>query len=584
MFAAKASTAQQRTASNAYSNIFLDTIIKMLARQSTNACDTFKEVMALYVKTSTETFLKVPRRWLSHANHAKECIAILNNHSNEDAMPEVITYLNTITTINPGGSFSLALSTYFAMFPAYLNHCSDELRATFSKLDLWENTILSWATHYMATHHRGNGSHEHETLEQLSTSIPDNMLDPYADFLMKQLHASNRHETRSGLYKGWVYAALGKLSPRLSTAKRETINKLLLAAFGSRHHDLSLIGLSEALCASVLPADKLTAIAEKLYLYVMRELSELDKMQEDHRSATESTYAEKAFVILKKLEAFLNPSMKTGLMTAMLSSEETFYKLRHNILVLENWVPTDKKLKMMEGLNIHGKFFDLAPLFWHWLAYDKNYGNKWARCNYSNHFKLANEDLSGIFTHFTPVSSYINLLIAENSTSQKQQEDIIENLINELVEHNNTGSGNMIRKEVHHALVCVKEWAEADNRFKIANIVQTSCHIKHADYNPDDVRVSAGLAASEYCELLSPEKAADLRDDLLELLDGAESVAKMAAHALENFKSRPNSLPALMTGLLTKPNNEHAQLLLTKLHTEYLQQDKVVNQKITLRV
>lgn len=583
MFAANKRINKQ-TPSDANSNIYLGALIKAVNKQDIDAVDAFKILMEFYVSTASQTFYKVPVHWrMSHTEDAKKCIALFNQLPKDQAMSAVINYLNNLRNIKQGGDFSLALSTYFAMFPEYLPQFSDELRAATNKLDLWEPAITAWLKNYMDVHRVGGGNHQHELLQKLGTIIPDSITDHYADFLLGQLQHAKRHEAMPGLYKGWVYAALGAVSPRLSIAKRETVKKTLLAAFETRTNDLSVIGLCDALSTASLPADKQKEIADRLYLYTLKELNELAKMHEDHQSETISLYARKAFQTLKHLEQHMNEDLRNGMITPILRSEESIYQLRNSLLALESWMPDHKKLEVMSSLNIHKNFLRLAPLLWHWLNQDKNKDNDWAshRRLYAPHIKQAKSNLTTIITPDDEAANQVQLLVTEQSANADLRTDIIENLCVELTDHNDQGTANHVRMDLHQALVNIKPWTSSSERTMIADQLYAGC-TNAAD--PEDLRISAAHAALVYAKDLSSEKLIVIRNHLLSLLDSIHT--EKAAAALRSYAEicSDKEKPLLMTSLMAKSSNGYAQLLLTELHAEYHELEMDVANRVRMVV
>ena len=583
MFAAN-NRIDKQTTYDASSNAFLGAIIKAMNERDTDPVDAFKILMEFYVKTSSETYYNVPMHWrMSHVEDAKRCIALYDQFSKSEVMTAIIKYLNNLRNIKPGGSFSLALSTYFAMFPEYLAQCNDALRAATNKLDLWEPAITAWLTNYMQVHRVGGGNHQYELLQKLGTIIPDNIVDTYVDFLLKQLKQAKRHEAMSGLYKGWVYAALGAIAPRLTIAKREIVTKTLVAAFDDHPNDLSLLGLCEALSTTNLSANKHKKIASRLYLYTMEERGELAKMHEDHQSETISLYARKAFTTLKHLEQYLNEDLRNGMVTPILCSDEPIYQLRNSLLTLESWVPALEKLDVMSSLNLHKNFLELAPLFWHWLNQDKNKDTVWAthRSLYASHIRQAKTNLISVFTPDDEAANQVKLLVTEQSANADVRSNIIENICDELSDHNNKGTANSVRRELHQALVNIKPWTSQMERATIANLLLAGCT---ATTDPDDLRISAGHAALTYVESLSSQERIDIRNHLLSLMDSIHT--EQAAAALSSYaKICPDKeLPMLMTRLMAKHSNGYAQLLLTELHAAYRGLEKKVENRVRMLV
>lgn len=583
MFAAN-NKIDKHTPSDASSNAFLGAIINVMNKQNTDAVDAFKVLMEFYVKTSSETYYNIPMHWrMSHTEDANRCIALFDQFSKSEVMTAIIKYLNNLRNIKPGGSFSLALSTYFAMFPEYLPQCNDALRAATNKLDLWEPAITAWLTNYMQVHRVGGGNHQHELLQKLSAIIPDSSIDTYADFLLKQLQQAKRHEAMNGLYKGWVYAALGAIAPRLTIAKCELVNKTLVAAFDAHRNDLSLIGLCEALSTANLSANKHKEIASRLYLYTVEELGELAKMHEDHQSETISLYARKAFTTLKHLEQYLNEDLRNGMVTPILRSEESTYQLRNSLLTLESWVPTLEKLDVMGSINLHKNFLELAPLFWHWLNQDKNKDTVWAthRSLYASHIRHAKTNLTSVFTPDDEAANQVKLLVTEQSANAETRTNIIDHLCEELSDHNDQGTANLVRRELHQALIHIKPWTSKTERTIIANLLLAGCT---ATTDPDDLRISAGHAALTYIESLSSQDKIDIRNHLLSLMDSIHT--EQAAAALRSYAKVCNEkeLPLLMTSLMAKRNNGYAQLLLTELHAAYLGLEKDVENRVRMVV
>lgn len=595
MFSGK--TNNRKVITDSRNNKFLDSIIKALSIPAKNghtpdSSDIFKLLMEFYIKISQERYLGViPAHFFNHVEEANRCLAFFNDEEHKsNALNNAIKYLNTQQAnnalkkidMNIDGSFGLLLSTFFAMFPEKLNECSDELRAKIKRMDLWNHAITRWVNELIHKHSSGSGSHDHELLEVISTIIPDSMVDAYTHFLIHQLGVNGRHEPAKGIYKGWLFAALGKLLPRMTHANESLVTNLLLQNFTARTHDLSMIGLCNALASTNISDKQKKEVADRLYTYTMDELRELAKLHEDHHPATTALYMEKLFLTLKKLENNFNADRRNGLINPMIETNEFLYTLRNSILMMEDWVPAISKLKVMERLAIHENVSSIAPMFWHWLNNDKNINTPWAQSHqFSKHVKQAKRDLMDIFNNESTIANDVQLLIADNSTKPELREDIIDNLIEELNDLNRDGVANQVRKELHQALTHIKPWADSSRRMKICKLLLQSARTISGDN--EEIRVSAARAAAEYSELFTPGEAAAYKNSIVPLLDGTN--ASKAAAALKIFatKRQIDDLPELLTCLLTK-NNAHAQLLLATLYQSYMAQDKVVERRTRLAV
>lgn len=588
MFAAKARTTKSTESSPQY-NSYLADILPLFSKEQPDPSDVFKKLMEHHIKLANHTRLGVRvHRYFSHTDDAKFVLDLFDKHDKKQVMREIFAFLKNISTLNPNGHFCQALSTFFAIYPEYINQCSEKMREAVTAYNIWQSSITSWLSKFTQIVRGGANSHQHEFLQALSANIPEDAIDSYADFLLGQIHHKDSNETYKGLYIGWVYASLGALAPRLSIIKRDLVSKALHAAFAKRdktNPDLSLIGLCEALCNLNPPIATQKEIADDLYLYVIKNLGLLQSLQEKHRPPTVSLYIQKAFRVLKQLENQLTTEIRMSLIGAMLQSEDSLYKLRLSILELESWVPNEKKLEVMNKLNPHPQFLTLATLFWNWLALDKNHSNNnhWAlRNQYTSHFTNAIHDLRGVIVHDSPIAEQARLLVLNGpSTDKDTRADIIENLNAELLEHNQGCSASTVRQSLHKALVELKSWMSEEDCELTASSLLDSCTNTN---DPFDVRISAGLAASSFHEYLLPAEQMKLQNSLLSLLGtthGTDAADALRAHAIKLNRAE---LPALMTCLMTKPKNSYAQLLLTDLHALYEKTQPALEQKSLLKM
>ncbi len=595
MFYGKNKTNSKKVITDTRNNKFLDSILKTLSTPVKNghtpdSSDIFKELMVFYIKISQEKYLRViPAHFFNHVEDAKRCLAFFNEEEHKaNALSKAINYLNTQQAnnalkkidINIDGSFGLLLSTYFAMFPNKLKECSAELSGKIKRLDLWDHAITRWVNEMMRNHRNGSGGHDHELLEYLSTVIPDSMVDDYSHFLIHQLGTSGRQESAKGLYKGWLYAALGKLLPRMTSTQASLVTNLLLQNFNARTHDLSLIGLSDALTNANISDKQKKDVADRLYTFTMDELKELAKLHDDHHPPTTSLYMEKLFLTLRKMEGHFNNDRRNGLINPMIEQSEYLYTLRNSILTMESWIPALSKLKVMERLVMNENVLTLAPMFWHWFINDKNHNTPWAQSHqFNKHIQQARQDLMDIFNNESTIADDVRLLIADNSTKPEFREDIVDNLIDELNDLNRDGVANQVRKELHLALTYIKPWADTSRKIKIFKLLLQGARQSSGDI--EEVRVSAARAAAEYSELFSQGEATTFKNSIVPLLEGSN--ASKASEALQVFATKRNidDLPEFLTSLLTK-NNAHAQLLLATLYKTYMAHDNPVEHKIKL--
>ncbi|HTM63816.1 MAG TPA: hypothetical protein VL360_04885 [Gammaproteobacteria bacterium] len=577
MFAKRARAANKNVISTVNNNIFLDTVIKTITTASAkgqpiHAADILLELMTNYIKTSKQTVMGVlPKHFFTHVKECEQCVELMGKQPDEAALKAAIDYLNESlkkSKIRPEGHFSMLLSTFFALFPENMSLCSDDLRISIKKLDLWKHALGKWCAEFMIDHRAGAGSNQHELLERLSNSIPEQLTETYADFLLGQLSpAENRQEFAKGIYKGWVYSALGRLVPKLSIAKQNIICEKLWNGLRSRPHDFRIIGVCDALLNTNASKEQRKEIADVIYDFILDNLNALSILQESHQPATVLLYIIKAFKTLKLLQEHLNLERRNGLIIPMTESREYLYRFRDSILILQTWLPAENKLKILDSIRIHDNFLDIAPLFWHWFEYDKNNHTDWAmKHQYDSRLNTERSELLGIFNNDDPIAQQVKFLVTDQSTKQETREDIIENLFEVLQDYNENGMGSDARKELHQALVNIKDWAEACERINIAKLLLSGTDPKSGD--SESLRASSACAAAEYAELFTPEQAATFKINTLPLLDS--TAAQKAAEALEILASkRPNDdIPELMTYLLTK-KNVHAKLLMAGLYKQY---------------
>jgi hypothetical protein len=570
---------------NKYLNVILTTLSRKTADDHVpDAVDVLHELMSLYEKESAKTFLGFRTTSRNHTNDATTCISILNQPARETAVGAAIDHLNTLTRIYKFGDLAQLLSCYFSVYPEYLPKCSEGLRSKVTIQDLWQPAITQWIEKFIKTHSGGTGSSDHELLETLSATMPESLAEDYADFLLGQLKATNIHESRKGLYKGWLFAALGKLAGTLPIAKKDLVCKTLRAEFSAHVYDLSIIGLSEAL-AAYLPPNDLEEVANNLYLYTIRTLPNSLDLFADHLSNTISLYMQKTFSTLKLLEKNYNETdIQRNSVVSFMLKPENVYPFRNGIRALENWLPDTAKLDFLSRMEMDDHFLSLTPIFWGWLSLDKNDNNYYTtRKRFDNAALNAQEQVISELTLETQLVDQLKLLVTENSCDAEMRTNIISILLSELSDRNHQSNDDDIRKGLHQGLVLLNKWGNEKERKSIAKLLQISCHDNPDGKESEAIRMSAGRAAVEVCENLSPADAKKLRDDLLLLLNGAN--AKSAAEALLIFarKIPGKQLPELMTCLLTR-NTDQARLLLTQLHGWEVPMDKTLENTVKLRM
>ncbi len=551
---------------NEYLNIILNTLHPTSNDKIPDQAQVLLKLMEFYVDDSAKTFLMIPRRRRSHSDDAKTCIKILKNSRN-GTLHEVINQLNTIAFIRNGGDFARLLSTFFSVYPEHLTKCSDIVKRAVLPQDVWCHQIEAWVKSIIESKHDASWNNDHELLEHLSSVIPAQLADTYADYLLGQLNKST-YETRKGLHKGWVCSALATLHTKLSLAKRDLVTRTLLSEFNTAEYDLSMIGICAALSSLQLNPKQRKELASRLYSYTVDELPKLLDLFADHHSETISHYMAKIFTSLKNLEDQYSDIPRESIINFLLKQDNA-YPLRHGIMVLDKWISNDKKLEFMSRLEIHPQFMKMAPLFWKWMAADKNANTDWSRRNrFAQRLEDIKNELTKKISADSPACPQLAWLIADNTSTQFVRSEIIANMSEELSTYNRNASNDDVRKDLHQSLALLRSWANQTQVAAIAKILQSSVRI-----NPDDseaLKISAATAAAELAEHLRPEDSKQLRDDLLGLLDG--KLSKDAAKALSIYLTKipHKQLPELMSCLMLK-DNDHAQLLLAGIH-EYHQE------------
>src|SRR3990167_19235 len=382
---------------------------------------------------------------MSHGKDAANCKKLLEQEPRSEALARAFDAINktadTKASINANGDYALLIGTTCAVFPECLELCNDKVKEKIKDFDIWNAAIATAFTAFMNKRKTSPGSPDHETLEYLSTIVPTKLADQYADFLLGQLKVLPTHEALPGLYKGWIYAALGTLCARvtpdkdkkaiLSIEKQAIINTALTQAFRANTKDISIVGLCEALNCAKFSTQQVDQgeIADRLCVYTMKEMPSLQKLYTDEYPATVNSYLRKIFTTLNHLQPiFLNDDhevMRNGLMNALLQ-QDRIYPFREGIRILQDWIDDNTKMDFLDKLDkIQPKFKELAPIFWHWFKKDKNHiaGNKWALCHqYDKYIPEIQRDLLADIKQETPTVDDIRFLIAE-STHSPEVED-----------------------------------------------------------------------------------------------------------------------------------------------------------------
>lgn len=610
---------------NEYLNLIIMTRLKLAKdNQTADAKDYFRALMAYYVAQAG--------MFRHHSDDANKCLSILveqeqkpaepekpsfaegtSNENDDEAEEEIprkfarkdpgivaaLKFVNEIAaTIVADKHFATLLNTFFSCFPEYFPEPEDNLikLGKAKKLDLWQEDVTTAIRKFIAVHSSGNGTNDHAVLQDLAIAIPTQQLaDEYAAFLLKEaLKDIDRDGPVKGTYKGWIYAALGKLSGRLSPKKQAEVNGVLLSVFFSdpEYKDISTIGLCEAL-ANINPKVAnftLSKLADYLYTYLSKNLEALAK-NADSYPQTFPLYLRKAFDLLVQLkEHFKLPDTRIDSLVRQLLKNEYRYTLREQLVQLESWISPSTRLALLKTLPDDNHFLEMATTFWHWLRLDHSEQAAELRKKFNAQIRPSRMEISGVINHDTAANEHMRFLVAVDEvqlgmsnadikTLTVAHVGIIDNLINELIEDNTNGTQFKVRNELHKTLVTGKEWTSRDQRFVIAELLAaSSCKSKY-EIN-DDIRLSAACAAAEYsqCLRLSVEKTRFI-NDMLPFLDGPK--ARIAAEALRAFASNTNQedLPQFMTMLMTK-KSEYAQLLLIEMHGMYQNQGAEYNHRV----
>lgn len=570
MFAAWNST--QETFVKYFNNI-LETYKRTRVGSGTpTAAETLCNLMELYVHESDLTYLSVRVTNRSHKEDAKIVINEIKNplnKSHEETMNKVLDKITSFKELNANSDFTILLSTFFSIHPAYLNNRND-LKSKIATQDLWESHISRWLDGYKAAHKNNGDGNNYEILAAVSQIVPADKADDFASFLLAQLKDNEHAEIQPGIYKGWVCLALGSLIDKVSPDKKTEITHTLLALLDSKQvneHDICFIGICETLSRTNLSKNDINKVTQYLYHYTNTELPKLTKLFADHLPSTLRNYMPIIFNTIHRFEESYETPLR-GTVIRLITQPDHIYPFRNGIRQLKGWFDESQKYDLAMRLASHPKFTTLQPLFCEQLA---NINSAVLNTAYENAVNNARNSLSKSLTE-SRILTDMRVLLTDNRIPAKDHVAIMEKLRETLDKCNASKTCDDLRKEIHRALVlCIQSLKNSIDRdfcTKLATAFMESA-LPESD-NTDDMRLSAALAASELREFLDNNAALRLRNTLLDILYYSKS-REAADVLLVLAKNSPqDALPNLMTSLLAIKHNGPARFLLAQVHEQHL--------------
>jgi hypothetical protein len=305
---------------------------------------------------------------LHHKQTASDIKSMLEKKQWNDAL----THLDTVKDLTLAGDFALALATYFNFFPSTMGA---KLKPVFEKSlgqNIWQSSTNERLMQFMTNHKNGIGNNDHEQLEQIASSVPKEMADQFADFLLGELDNDKRPKNtrrtdfeRSGLYAGWVCVGLGKLASQLSEQKKLQVCERLKLILRSKQHDRRLIGAVIAISKMTKDGDLLGEAANTIHEYTKSNLLFLkDDFSSDN--ATVATYLPKLFAILFDFESHYKQEKRDELIRLVTGPHDLF-ALRAGIHTLHSWMQDAEREALLTTLQAQPKFEVLFPYFFSWL-------------------------------------------------------------------------------------------------------------------------------------------------------------------------------------------------------------------------
>lgn len=539
-------------------------------RTNPNPADILYDLLNLYFKNSQKTFLYLfPGANHTHASEVATCIHLREKNKSFAAIGEALNELNKIQKINPNGALEQLLGLYFSVFPQYLDKVTNEILLAairqHQSTTLWDQPAAMCLQDFMRIYREKPDNIHHEQLAQASAGMTKEMAEEFADFLLEQYH-QNRPESRAGLYNGWIAVSLGLLNNKLSAAKRKLIIERLLTHLNANKTALTTIGLCDALGSLVTDKDVLIQIADRLQRYALKEIPDILDLFGDHHRSTIALYMPKLFSALTKLEAHLEPRMKSNIVGLLLEPRH-LYPLRHGIRTLQHWQTEAQTKQLIAALAVHPEFIKLITTFSYFLL---PHALKEDNLDFQRRYDLCVDAAKKIMLSesidIPQVTDLMKLLLTDPHLADQNKADILAALVTKLKKASETATRTEQSIALHQALALGKDWCNHPGKINIGTLLVNAA--KKSAQTHDEMALYAATSAAEFSEFLKPTDTYALRDILISLLD--TKYQNEAALALRTFATdiTHEQLPELMTRLMTY-SHPQACLLLVDIHKHY---------------